>query len=322
MIAFSAVRNLNTDMFAIYGLHDDGSELRCLSSHLGYDCTTPFWSSDGQHLAFTAAERSLAQSAAVYIAEIAPLTIRALTDHLAYHQATIWLSNQQLAVYSNREGKEYLYTINRDGSDMQPLLDMRTYLFDLSWSPDKQQFIVSYRDQPEQFHLLDANGAYIRQLTSDPMPKDQPMWSPDGQYIAFISEDQTTSSLYVMQVDGSERHHVAEIFPVDGRFAWSPDSHQLAYVGLEADGFWAALMIVNRDGTNRRYLARLNTGDESGEIRPSTPVWSADGRQLAYSSFVGDRFELYLTNGEGSNQRCLTAAHAPFALIYDLAWRP
>src|SRR6266496_3025179 len=97
-------------------------------------------------------------------------------------------------------------------------------------------------------------------------------WSPNGQQIAFISEDQTNSSLCIMRADGSELQHVADILPVDGRFAWSPDSQHLAYVGREEGGFWATLAIVNRDGTDRRHLARLNTGDESGEIHPSTPV--------------------------------------------------
>jgi Tol biopolymer transport system component len=88
--------------------------------------------------------------------------------------------------------------------------------------------------------------------------------SPDWTHVAAL-DDTNAESLTVWNVDGSGKRVLA---PHVGEFAWSPDSKRIAFVGQDG-----GLYTVNVDGTN------------AGKIAPgpaTTPVWSADGRNIAY----------------------------------------
>jgi len=96
--------------------------------------------------------------------------------------------------------------------------------------------------------------------------------SPDGEHVAFITSA-GTYSLYVMNVDGSERTLITDegLF----NFAWSGDGRQLVYTaplpGSEAIG----LVFVDADGSQSRPSAYAGIS-----ILPDvSPIaWSPDGQ--------------------------------------------
>ncbi len=62
------------------------------------------------------------------------------------------------------------------------------------------------------------------------------------------------------------------------------------------------------DGT---HIKRLTNGSHD-----LLPVWSPDGKQIAFNRMISDRFEIFVMNADGSQQRSLTSK-----LIGD-AWHP
>ncbi|HLV36341.1 MAG TPA: hypothetical protein VKY59_14535 [Spirillospora sp.] len=84
------------------------------------------------------------------------------------------------------------------------------------WSPDGRWLaFLSNRTGTFQIFSIDmtlcASGdceAYVRQLTDGPSRNIHPAWSPDGAMIAFVSERDGNSEIYLMNADGSDQRRL------------------------------------------------------------------------------------------------------------------
>lgn len=325
MIAFSALCKLHAEMFGIYVLHSARATPHRVSPALSGHCTAPLWSPKAEYLLFGGAQREYPGQANIYLCDAETFIPRTITPHSANNHAMIWISDEHIAFSSNQDKHYYLYTMRIDGTNAHTILDFDLFSHDISWSKDRKYFIVTSRDDTTQLNLFDVNGNQLRQWPHDSHPKYNPMWSPDGRYIAFTSDSEQTTPLYMMRFDGTAIQHIGDVWHDwrydDRYFTWSPDSRKIAYIGVDAHEGWPTLYSINPDGTQRQYITLLNPGDETGEMRPSLPVWSPDSRQLLFSSYDGDeQSKLYLTTIDDSVPECLESGATPFELIDDLAW--
>ncbi len=122
-------------------------------------------------------------------------------------------------------------------------------------------------------------------LTADGGQNVQPAWSPDAASIAFHSYQR--GGIWVVPARGGTPRQVAA---VGSRPAWSPDGRSLVYQSDEhADaspsGFGAhtgsTLWITDAEGRDARPLTKA--GAPIGGH--SAPVWSPDGRYVAFTVF-------------------------------------
>ena len=103
-------------------------------------------------------------------------------------------------------------------------------------------------------------------------------FSADGNFIYYLSEQESGGELYQMPVLGGPPRKL--IFDVDSLITLSPDGKRLAFLrGYPADG-QSAVMIANADGTSEQKLAtRKNPDFFSGGV--DAPAWSPDGKTIA-----------------------------------------
>jgi Tol biopolymer transport system component len=101
--------------------------------------------------------------------------------------------------------------------------------------------------------------------------------------IAFISERQDRSELYLMGADGSNQKPLTSINidPISDKYLWSPDGEKIAYItSLMSPSGDARLWVINKDGTNPIQLSKQS----QGRYLTDSVDWSPDSQQLVYSA--------------------------------------
>ena len=124
-----------------------------------------------------------------------------------------------------------------------------------------------------------------------------PDWSPDGGRIAFSSDRDGRSEIYVMNADGSGVTRLTYNDAVDSSPAWSPDGRRIAFHST-LGGNWE-IYVMNADGSG---VTRLTYNDAFDGY----PAWSPDGRRIAFDSQRDGNREIYVMDADGSGVTRLT----------------
>src|SRR5437867_3221431 len=142
---------------------------------------------------------------------------------------------------------------------------------------------------------------YPLRLTNNRASDDLPSWSPDGSRIAFTSNREGKSAIYVMHRDGSGVKRLTQSADDSGA-KWSPDGSRMAFTSRR-DGN-DEIYVMNADGTDQR---NLTPGDG---IDGFSPVWSPDGSRIAFCSLRDGKKHLFMIDPNGSNQIRMTSGAA------------
>ena len=159
-----------------------------------------------------------------------------------------------------------------------------------SLSPDGSQVAFSWngprQDNYDIYVKLVGPGEPV-QLTQNAAPDENPAWSPNGDRIAFLRRaSENSAELFTVPALRGAENRIATISPEYGRnrpfnnLSWTPDGKWLAFGGaLSPDGGARGIWLIAADGVETRRLTEAPAGEGVGDFNP---VWSPDGRQMAF----------------------------------------
>ncbi len=156
----------------------------------------------------------------------------------------------------------------------------------LDLSPDGKQFVF---DMLGDIFIVDANGGQAKALTQDFAWNLHPSISPDGSKIAFISDRDGLSNVWLMDINGknltqvtTEKEHLIHAPK------WSPDGEYLVVTkgimssrSIPAGEIW---MYHVSGGSGIAIKERENGKVEQQNI--ADPVFSPDGRYIYYTQDI------------------------------------
>jgi serine/threonine-protein kinase len=177
----------------------------------------------------------------------------------------------------------------------------------LAFSPDGRRLALDVNTGQTAIAIYDWSLDKATRLTSDARSAadQRPVWTPDGQRVAFRSARDTRSfNLYWQRADGSgDVQRLTESPNPQTAGSWHPSGKFLAF-GESRPETGMDLMILPIDGDEaagwQPGKPRVFLSTPYAELEP---MFSPDGRWIAYYSNQSGRFEVYVRPFPGPGGR-------------------
>ena len=273
----------------------------------------PRISPDGRLVAYQVQKTNWEENAfetEIWIAVVATGERYQLTNAKKSSTGPQWsFDSKRIAFVSDRDGKRQLYVISPGGGEAVQLTALETGVNSFAWSPD---------------------GRYIAYTAAEPESKERKERKDKYGEFEVVHGDYVMTHLWMIEVPTeavTKKPEPARLtegaaFSV-GQFNWSPDSTCIAFSAARNPD------LISSD-TSDIYV--LTVGDKSVKKIVDTrgpdtnPVWSPDGRQVAFETADAHEFHFFENNriavvpSEGGTPQVLTASFDEEPML--LAWSP
>jgi tricorn protease len=202
------------------------------------------------------------------------------------HDFGIW----KLDVNSKRAAP---ITLNIDAETQENLAEMRSFSSeadDYDLAPSSRRIAFSIHGE---IFTAPVEEGDLKQLTDGPARDREISYSPDGKWLAYISDQSGREELYVVPSDDSApAQKLTDIDALKLGYNWSPDSKDIAFVS--SDNNLRKLTVATKQVV---VLDTSRYGNFGG------PVWSPDGKWIAYSKPDASRTnDVYLISLSGQEK--------------------
>lgn len=220
------------------------------------------WSPDGKLIAFAAKRGPKDDIVLVDVAR--NKEVRRITVDLSGVTTPSWSPDGKRLVFTGYDGGlSDLFTVNADGTNLTRLTNDKYADLHPTWSPDGRTIaFTTDRGPGTNFTMLTVGNYRLATLdlaTSriDLLPgmdvgkNVNPQWAPDGQSLAFVSDRNGVSNIFLYDLADRASYQLTDFYtgtqgitPLSPILSWAPAADQIAFVYYE-DGKYDVYKLSN-----------------------------------------------------------------------------
>lgn len=239
-IAYNVLLDKEKDDYEIFVMNPDGSGKKNISNWKGVDWA---YTSFGNKIYFVSDRDTSHRKYFLYEMDADGNNVRRISKFLV---SDSWIgvrkNGTEFVISSNKDHRRNeLYRIDANGNILQRLTNDTLNDNDPIFSPDGEQIVFRSKraTKYDELWMMNADGTNLRRLTH--YPEDDttafihsyhagpPFWEPNGNFISYISNQQSNSNIYLIDPDGKNSRRFSEDTTMsEGWHSWSPDGNYLA----------------------------------------------------------------------------------------------
>jgi Tol biopolymer transport system component len=197
-----------------------------------------------------------------------------VTGSLVYVSGKVDAEQRNLVLVS-RAGKEQLLAVPVNNYERPNL------------SPDENKVAVNIQEQGSQIWTYDLMRGTLTRLTFEGGLNITPLWTRDGERIAYCSNREGPLRIFWQRADGSggaEKLTGSDYTRVP--ISWSGDGQVLAFDEISPTTGYDIWVLNLKDHKEQPFLRT--------RFYEASPMFSPDGRWIAYVSDESGRYEIYV----------------------------
>lgn len=130
-----------------------------------------------------------------------------------------------------------------DGSKILFISDRKDYVDEII-NGDTELLMQNHDFRSTDIYVMNSDGSHIERLTFDSHNEGFPVWAPDGEKIAYASEANGISNIYILDLETRESYPITNALTGCYQLSWSKEGSKLVFSSFFKGG-WDIYMIKN-----------------------------------------------------------------------------
>jgi len=255
---------------------------------------------DGARMTNTVEKRDTKE---VYIADYDGENQRRLTTDRTLNTFPRWSPDARSIAYTSyRRGAGQIFVSNIYVGTLEEVTKGPAENWLAAWSPDGTKLCVASPREGKghtNLYVMNRDGSGVRKLTDHPSINTSPTWNPAGTQVAFVSDRTGAPQIYVIAADGvGQPQRLTTTEGYADKPTWSPAPYnEIAFAARTGPGFDVKIMDVAT-----RTVKQLTFGEGTNE----SPVFSSNGRHIAFTSTRSGKKQIFTLTRDGRDLKQIT----------------
>ena len=193
----------------------------------------------------------------------------------------------------DQDGANFKFLTTGDELILSPRFDMKS----------QRITFMSYksRKNPPKVYVLDLETGNQDLIGDMAGMTFAPNFSPDNNHVIMSLAKRGTTNIYEIDLNTKIKKELTNIpGSIDTSPSYSPDGKNILF-NSDRGGRKTQVYIMDRDGANVKKIS-------NGEGSYRTPIWSPDGKWIAFTKILLGNFYIGIMKPDGSNKRLLTSS--------------